>query len=264
MMDNITFRSSVGGFNRADVIQYIKEILEQNETLSDRVSTLEKKLAACEAQNAEKDSSIMRLEAENRAMRDAQNDVRQLGAAMFDARRFSDQLIREANGKISSMMETAKGTSSRLNETVESLLTLLASSEDAILNSLTEVNGELTNLKAQIEGFGNEVAGEQDSFRQYYVPLSEEAEASAAPAPAEPAPQRYEQPAPPRYEPPVQQRYEAPAPAPQRYEPPAPQPEPAPAEPERAPEENETEPPHGGSNAARRPQVVLAKGKRKK
>ena len=203
MADNISFRSSMNGFNRSDVMTYIDAILTEKAELALQVSNLEKQLADTKQECEEKisnykdtvlnsalnnEATVSRLEkelAETKEERDAlkadfeklnseiadkeaafkerenallaeiedmkskasdlenaTNDKcancdvakvyeARLGAAMLDAKRFSEILVKEANDKASALFDDAFSSAQLTSEKA-----------GAIAQSITEISNQ--------------------------------------------------------------------------------------------------------------------------
>lgn len=107
MSDGITFRSSVNGFNRNEVIKYIESLLKEKEELSFEIKTLEAQKKAAESELAK---ALENLEQEKqKCIRCdvAQKAEAKLGAAMLDAKRFSETLVRDAEARTSEVFADA-------------------------------------------------------------------------------------------------------------------------------------------------------------
>lgn len=203
MADNISFRSSMNGFNRSDVMTYIDAILTEKAELALQVSNLEKQLADTKQECEEKvnnykdtvlnsalnnEATISRLEkelievkeerdslksdaeklnvelaqketafsarecellAEIEGMKSKANDLEnknndkcancdvakvyeaRLGAAMLDAKRFSEILVKEANDKASALFDDAFASAQLTSEKA-----------GAIAQSITEISNQ--------------------------------------------------------------------------------------------------------------------------
>lgn len=136
MTDNVSFRSAFNGFNREDVVGYIAGLMEKIKTyeiqaleLKKRADDLEEEAAlrqqTCEALEEEKQreadlraaleekcaSQKERIEALEKQVGESErlsrrNEVR-LGAAMLDAKRFSEMLVQEANDRAGNVYRIA-------------------------------------------------------------------------------------------------------------------------------------------------------------
>ena len=238
MADNFSFRSSMNGFNRNDVISYIDAMLTERAGLILRITNLEKQLedtkADCEKQiNSYKDnalnsahtneSTISRLEnevaglkAENdtlkndlSALTEELSDVKalnstlasekaaeqnklndkcaecdiakvyeaRLGAAMLDAKRFSEILVKEANDKAADLFDNAFSSAQLTSEKA-----------GAIAESITEISNQfnvsfkvlLDNMKMlgkTLDSFKNDIkiTGEKFDFTTDFTAIGTEA-----------------------------------------------------------------------------------------
>ena len=84
-----SFRSSINGFHRGDVIEFIKKILDENALLTEELSREKEEKSELQAEIENYRNQIEGFHT------DRQNE-QVLGRAMYDARRFSDELVREA------------------------------------------------------------------------------------------------------------------------------------------------------------------------
>ena len=137
MTDNVSFRSSFNGFNREDVVGYIAGLMEKikdaetkaeergrqaeektrdAQALRQQIEELEKKnrqlsdrCAEVEERSAELSERIgimeRRLSESDKA---SKNNEEQLGAAMLDAKRFSEMLVKEANDRAGEVYHRAE------------------------------------------------------------------------------------------------------------------------------------------------------------
>ena len=260
MADNFSFRSSINGFNRNDVMIYIESVLREKAELSVRVAALEKEIAdikencvndvnTCkeEALNSKKDSedTISRLEGEIASLK-ADNDAlkeqvtvltekyegrelefasekrafaareaelanelecarsneavlikekedaivvlnekcatcdiakvceARLGAAMLDAKRFSELLVKEANDKAAKLFadaySTAKTTSDKagaISQNIAEISKQLDGSFKNILDNMVSLGKNLDSFKADVK-----LSGEKFDFTTDFVALS--------------------------------------------------------------------------------------------
>ncbi len=120
MSENYSFRSAMGGFNRNDVISYIEKILAEKNCLVAKLQEAEKINSQLEneVQFLKKDNESLNTElSEAKAKIEDSNkcdecDIAKkyeahLGAAMLDAKRFSDTLVKEANEKAYGIFDEA-------------------------------------------------------------------------------------------------------------------------------------------------------------
>lgn len=170
MSDNYSFRSAVNGFNRSDVINYISGILDENKNLKSRVSELEDSLAMqkvlmknTEAESVKEEKppvadpvpapapaeepvkKVIEKDSLTEQMRllEEKYDAR-LGAAMMDAKRFSDLLVKEANDKTAALFVDSSYEAKRSSEKA------VAISEE-IERTISEFNSVFSSLQKNMK-----------------------------------------------------------------------------------------------------------------
>lgn len=163
MSDGITFRSSVNGFNRNEVIKYIESLLKEKEELSSEIKTLEAQKKAAESELAK---ALENLEQEKqKCIRCdvAQKAEAKLGAAMLDAKRFSETLVRDAEARTSEVFADASEkagaavlSAGRISEMLSAFLDRCSGEVSAVLET---VNG----IKHSLESFEEELASSAPS-----------------------------------------------------------------------------------------------------
>lgn len=169
MAENISFRSAVNGFNRNEVLSYIK-------TLYDEKNSLFSELEALKAQMQEKETELAALREELGTVQksadaqelEKQNEIK-LGRAMFDARRYSDLIVSEAREKANAMFGEASAAAMHLADQVQEVngeVEALVSSFNA---SLSDVIDQLSTLSASLSGFGAGAQGQNEVFNGNYI-----------------------------------------------------------------------------------------------
>lgn len=198
MSENYSFRSAMGGFNRNDVIAYIERILCEKNGLSAEIQSLQNCISEMENEinrlKKEKESLTAELN-EAKAQIASQNkcedcDISRkyeahLGAAMLDAKRFSDTLVKEANDKAYDIFDEAyKKADATLIDTAK------------ISSEITELNAQFNryfkllldntkSLEKSLDGFKTEVrsskrpfATDNKAFKETLSASSQKTEAS--------------------------------------------------------------------------------------
>lgn len=163
MSDGITFRSSVNGFNRNEVIKYIELLLKEKEDLSSEIKTLEAQKKAAESELATA-LEILEQEKQKCSRCDvAQKAEAKLGAAMLDAKRFSETLVRDAEARTSEVFSDASekagaavSSAGRISEMLSAFLDKCSGEVSAVLET---VNG----IKHSLELFEEELASSAPS-----------------------------------------------------------------------------------------------------
>ena len=126
MSENSSFRSAFKGFNREDVISYIAELMERISAAEKNAEAMQGRLEGLESESAglrdqfeeavrqrdalagecarlekERDEQIKRCAVLERKCAEfdslSKSTEEKLGAAMLDAKRFSEMLVQEAN-----------------------------------------------------------------------------------------------------------------------------------------------------------------------
>lgn len=216
MSENYSFRSSLNGFNRNDVMSCIENILGEKSAAEEKVSMLENSVSALEEKcsalekdlaaakneseqrksfyekqftdvktveikadglakelekvNAENESLrvLLAKAQENTAVKDkcAECDIARvyearLGAAMLDAKRFSEILVKEANDKASGLFASASAsadsTSVRAREIASEITAIkenLVSSFNTLLENMSNLESSLDSFKANVTATG--------------------------------------------------------------------------------------------------------------
>ena len=191
MAENYSFRSAVNGFNRNDVISYIEALLEEKAALEIRVNALEEEIKTL---NDENDTlrTVIVDESEKKETDDKCNQCEiekvyeaRLGAAMLDAKRFSEILVKEANDKASGLFAdayaSADDTSLRAKKISQNVVDINKQFNAAFKALLDNMNA----LGASLEGFKKEVkaSGAKFDYKTDFAPTpGENTEASAVKA----------------------------------------------------------------------------------
>ncbi len=164
MADNYSFRSSVNGFNRNDVMAFVEKILEESENQKEKIASLEKEI---EAKNEEIEQ--LKADVDNNSGKCDTCDIAKvyearLGAAMLDAKRFSEVLVKEANdtafNMLSAACETAGSTSKKADEISEEIRSIADSFNDAF-NKLFE---QMSTLGKGLKDFIGEIDTNSKQF----------------------------------------------------------------------------------------------------
>lgn len=175
MAQTISFRSAVNGFHRGDVVKYIGELMEENADLKKQVETLRvlgKTLTAeTGAQKAEIERLQAALEKAETKSKDGgrQLDAARLGEAMYDARRFSDLLISEANAKTAAMFSKAAETADGSSERIQALTAQTAALQAQIEEAFAGISAKLAALDGEMQAFSGGITGDQAAFLQAFT-----------------------------------------------------------------------------------------------
>ena len=150
MTDTSSFRSAFNGFNREDVVSYISGILEkltasdkanaelqavleqktgEYDSLYNERNALAQELSVLKAQYASLEQACKTLLDKNEELNDrcaeyaktAYANELKLGAAMLDAKRFSEMLVKEANDRAGDVYQNAYDSVSRSTESAREI-----------------------------------------------------------------------------------------------------------------------------------------------
>lgn len=165
MADNYSFRSSVNGFNRNDVITYIGQILAENEKQKQEIALLEEKL---QSKNEEVEKISAELN-ENKGKCETCDIAKvyeaRLGAAMLDAKRFSEVLVKEANDTAYNMLTKACSAAGKTSEKADCI-------SEEIKKITVSFNDSFNNLFEQMSSLSKglkEFIGEIDTNSKQFV-----------------------------------------------------------------------------------------------
>lgn len=159
MAETYSFRSAVNGFHRGDVITYLQKLMNENTALKERAAALEAENEALKKQLGD---------TENKGGGEAV-DTALLGAAMYDARRFSDLLVGEANetagaifDKTAEFAGTAGGQTNELAASVSELA-------KKVQETLAGVESGMKALGAELDVFRESVTGDKAAFLKSFT-----------------------------------------------------------------------------------------------
>ena len=226
MAQTAEFRSALHGFHRTDVMNYIQELLRENTELKAQLDAARNENAALSAMARDFESRTKQYETEK------QNE-QLLGRAMYDARRYSDIIVREASDKANEMYDSAMGASDAILSDVLALKSQTDETTVRFGEFLGEIRARLNEMEASLQAFRTSVSGKQEGTAAI-APETKMCFAAEEPAPASaqmpasspaPAPSPASEPAPA----PMPAAAPAPAPAPMPASAPAPAPAPMPA-----------------------------------
>ncbi|MCH5198378.1 MAG: DivIVA domain-containing protein [Oscillospiraceae bacterium] len=164
MADNIYFRTSINGFNKADVLQYIKGLIDKNAELASEIEALKKELdeqKQLAEENAQNAPEVLPDE----------NDIeklseQKLGRVMYDARRFSDLIVKEATDRADFIFANATDSSDNLAEQVNALKKEAESFSSDFSSALAEITKKLSSLGNSLSDFRNEVEEQKKNFEE--------------------------------------------------------------------------------------------------
>ncbi len=165
-----SFRSSMNGFNRNDVIAYIDTVLAEKVEIEKKVAELEKEIEELHAANDTLKEIIVDEEKKNE--KELKNKCEEcdlakvyearLGAAMLDAKRFSEILVKEANDKASGMFSKAYNSASdtleKATEISEDIVRINKQFNDSfrgLLENMKSLNASLDSFKCEVKKTGS-------------------------------------------------------------------------------------------------------------
>lgn len=180
MESDAIFRTAAfGGFNKSDVISYIKnfkeneeKLLSENKTLREANDELNKKIPGLEAdalrlktklsdienrhneelnriQN-EYEDKIKAMQAEFDADRSAENKI---GSAMLDVRRYADLLLSETCEKINAMAEKSDSATEKTLSRMFDLSAGIKAFSDKVNGILSDIIADNDKITGELSGF---------------------------------------------------------------------------------------------------------------
>lgn len=164
-----SFRSAMNGFNRNDVISYIDSIISEKVETEKKISELEKQIE--ELQSANDTLREIIVEEEKKSEKERADKCEEcelakvyearLGAAMLDAKRFSEILVKEANDKASDMFSkaynSASDTSEKASEIAENIVKInkqFNESFNVLLANMKSLTDSLSVFKVEVKKTG--------------------------------------------------------------------------------------------------------------
>ena len=162
MAETYAFRSAVNGFHRGDVITYLQKLLNENAALKEQAAALRE---TAEARKTEIDALKRQLdEAEKKNAGGERVDTALLGAAMYDARRFSDLIVGEANAKAGEVFNQTAAFAQQAGEKTNELSAAVSALAKKVRDTLAEVENGMVALGVDLETFRSGVTDDKDAF----------------------------------------------------------------------------------------------------
>lgn len=168
MAENYIFRSAVNGFNRSDVIAYIDSILREKAEAELRIAVLENEVNELNsANNSLREIIVDENKKDEETCKCDNCDIAKvyearLGAAMLDAKRFSEILVKEANDKAAGMFskayESAEDTSVKAKDISENIVNInrqFNESFKALLDNMKKLGESLELFKSEVKNTGS-------------------------------------------------------------------------------------------------------------
>ena len=167
MSENITFRTSLGGFNRSDVMNYIKDLIALKEESERKLGSLEEKIEEDRRVIADLNEKVKNAVDCDNCDLAKQNEVK-IGAAMMDARRFSDLIVDEANEKSAKMYEAAAEDAYGSAEKAEELADKIKATAEEYAAAFNMLLTKMMALSTALGEFGNNVTGKKTEFESSF------------------------------------------------------------------------------------------------
>lgn len=178
MAEKYSFRSSMNGFNRSEVISYIEKLMSEKMELEKKVESLESDISAL-------DSEIAELKTESDTLRTIivdENEKAQgtdkcdecnvskvyearLGAAMLDAKRFSEVLIKEANDKVSHLFADADKDAVNTAVKTEAIIKEISSVNEQMNASFGALLSNLKHIADSVTSFSSELNVKENKYK---------------------------------------------------------------------------------------------------
>jgi cell division septum initiation protein DivIVA len=155
MSEMPSFRSALNGFNRKDVVNYLKTLLDEN-------ADLLSKLAETQNEVAQKNAELELVNAQLSEAKAERQNEQMLGRAIYDARRFSDILLKEANEQADAMLKNAADTASDFSRSVDALSEETVDFSSLFADAMGDIQDKLVSLNESLEAFRSQVDSRKD------------------------------------------------------------------------------------------------------
>ena len=161
-----SFRSALNGFNRTDVLEYVQKLLDEKASLTSELEAARKELAENAAQ-------ITAFQLQINDIEEHHKDEQMLGRALYDARRFSDELVQDATGRANTLMDSAADAADGLSAQIGDLVREIGNTSDFIDDAIDQIKGKLFVMDEMMQEFSRMATGEK-ILKDWRVPASEE------------------------------------------------------------------------------------------
>ena len=164
MLEDKKFRNAVNGFNKSDVMACI-------ETLMQEIANQKKKIKALEDELFLSRSALEEVKKENQnkdicAQCDAAKAAQaQLGAAMLDAKRFSEMLLKDANDRAAQVLNNAAIEIEDSTATANALSDALKTAKENFTGTLDSLQEELSGIILSFMDFRADLDKKGQDFR---------------------------------------------------------------------------------------------------
>lgn len=163
MADSITFRSSFKGFNRQEVLEYISALLKEKEDLSAQVNTLTKLGEAKDAEIAELTRQLNVEKSKCDTCDIAKKAESSLGAAMLDAKRFSDSLVSDAKEHCATVFDVASVKADKASANAQTIVDVVKDALGNCNNSFSGLLSALSDIQQILSEFGEQLEENTDT-----------------------------------------------------------------------------------------------------
>lgn len=176
MSETYNFRTSLNGFNRSDVLNYIDTLLKEKEAISKEINARNDQIDSLENEinSLKKELEYLKNELENNNSATAKCDdcdiskkyEARLGAAMFDAKRFSEILVKEANDKASALFSEAYDSADKTASGVQKIAHDIVNINSQFNQSFKSLLDNMNALAKSLEAFKKEtkVSGKKFNY----------------------------------------------------------------------------------------------------
>ncbi len=163
MADSITFRSSFKGFNRQEVLEYISTILKEKEELTAQVNTLAKLSSAKDAEIKELTRQLNIEKSKCDTCDIAKKAESSLGAAMLDAKRFSDSLVSDAKEHCATVFDVASVKADKASANAQTIVDVVKDALGNCNNSFSGLLSALSDIQQILSEFGSQLEENTDT-----------------------------------------------------------------------------------------------------
>ena len=165
MAETYSFRSAVNGFHRGDVINYLEKLLNENAALKEKADALRK---IAEARESEIAALKMQLGGDTKKSGGERVDTALLGAAMYDARRFSDLIVGEANETAGEIFDKTAAFAASAGTSTGELASAVSELAEKVQKTLAEIENGMVSLGVELETFREGVTGDKEAFMKEF------------------------------------------------------------------------------------------------
>lgn len=169
MSEKFSFRSAMNGFNRNDVIAYIDNLLREKAELEEKVAQLEEEVSGLNSTN----DTLREIIVDDSKKSEETNKCEEcdmakiyearFGAAMLDAKRFSETLVKEANDKAAALFSDAcakaddtLNKAKDISRNIESINSQFNKSFTDLLENMKKIEDSVASFKSQVGAGGKE------------------------------------------------------------------------------------------------------------